>query len=180
MKFGYQVPALLVLTMGLSAQAATLTKISKMDYSELESFRKVSLEAQKVAYSEFKMEVIFDVGAFKVSNLKSHPALEAVTAALEKEGYGDAKPVELSDIDDQIDDVISAAYLENLDGVPAAAKAEIDKLEQKAGQSFSYGDERIHVYSAETTDANHYDISAIIVYDVKAQEVIIVASQKSE
>ena len=38
MKFGYQIPALLVLTMGLSAQAATLTKISKMNYGELESF----------------------------------------------------------------------------------------------------------------------------------------------
>ena len=126
------------------------------------------------------MEVLFDVDAFKVSDLKSHLALEPVKAALEKEGYGDANPVELSDIDDQIDDVISAAYLINLEGVPSGAKAELEKLEQQAGQSFSYGDERIHVYSAEMMDANHYDINAIIVYDVKAQEVIIVASQKSE
>ena len=180
MKFSYPIPALLVLTMSLSAQAATLTKISKMNYGELESFRKASLAAQKIAYRDFNINMVFDVQAYRVSDLNSHSPLEPVKAALAQQGYGDAKPVELSDIDDQIDDVISAAYSINLEGVPAAAKAVMEKLEQQAGRSFSYGDERIRVYSAETMDSNHYDINAIVVYDVQAHEVIIVDSQQSD
>lgn len=180
MKISYQISALLVLAASLSAQAASLTKISKMNYGELESFRKVSLAAQRVAYSDFKLEMVFDVQAYRVSGIQSDSALEAVNAALAQQGYDDAKPAELSDIDDQIDDAISAAYSIDLKGVPAAAKAEMEKLEQKAGQSFDQGDERIQVYSAETMDSNHNDINAIIVYDVQAHEVIIVASQQSE
>ena len=180
MKFGFQIPVLLALTMGLSAQAATLTKISKLNYSDAENFRKVAVAAQKLAYSDFRMEVVFEVEAYKVSDLHGDAALESVTEALSKLGYGDAKPAELSDIDDQVDDTISAAFLLNLDGVPKAAKAKMEKLEQEASKNFSYGDSRIRVFSAETMDANHYDINAIVVYDVQKQEVLVVASQKSE
>jgi hypothetical protein len=180
MKFSYLIPALLVFALSMSAQAATLTKTSKMSYGELESFRKVALAAQKVAYSDFNTEVVFVTGAYKVSNLHSHSALEPVKEALAQAGYGDAKIAELSDIDDQVDETISAAFLLNLDGIPAAAKAEMEKLEQEASKSFNYGDTRIRVYSATSMDANHYDINAIVIYDVQSKEVIIVASQKSE
>jgi hypothetical protein len=180
MKFSYLIPALLAFTLSLSAQAATLTKISKVNYGELESFLNVSLAAQKVAYNDFRMEVVFETEAFKVSALQSHSALEPVKAALAQLGYGDAKVAELSDIDDQIDDTISAAFLLNLEGVPAAAKAKMEKLEQEGSKSFSYGDTRIRVFSATSMDANHYDINAIVIYDVQSQEVVAVASQQSE
>jgi hypothetical protein len=178
MKFGYRFLGLLAFAVSLSAQAATLTKTSKMSYGEMESFRQVALAAQKVAYNDFDMEVTFDVEAFKVSDAQSRSDVDSVRQVLSKLGYAGA--TELTDIDDQIDDTISAAFSVNLQGIPATAKAKMEKLEQEAGKYFSYGDTRIRVFAGEAMDANHYDINAIVVYDVQSQEVLVVASQKSE
>jgi hypothetical protein len=95
-------------------------------------------------------------------------------------GYENLEPVELSDIDDQIGETVEAAYLATLSGVPQVANAKMEKLVDDGQREFDEGDKRIHVYSANGVDSNHYDINSMIVYDVWSKEVLIVASQKSE
>ena len=178
MKSSYLIPAVFMLS--LSAHAATLTKTSQMSDVDVEKFRHVALAAKKVAYADFNTEMVFDVEAFKVSGANSHDTLEPVQEALAKLGYGDAKAVELSDIDDQISDAISAAFSAELTAAPASARAKMEKLVDSGQRYFSEGDERIRVFSASDMDANHYDIGALVVYDVVKQEILAVASQQSE
>src|ERR1700739_1647610 len=105
MKSSYLIPAVFMLS--LSAHAATLTKTSQMSDVDVEKFRHVALAAQKVAYADFKTEMVFDVEAFQVFGADPRDVLAPVKEALAKLGYGDAQVAELSDIDDQISDAIS-------------------------------------------------------------------------
>jgi hypothetical protein len=180
MKFTNGVLTIMAVLMSVSVQAATLTKIDKMDYDKLEQFRRVAVQAQKLAYSKYPNEMAFEVAASKVAKLGSTDPLEPVQAALTKLSYGNASIAQLSDIDDQIVDTISAAFSVDLAGVPAKVKAQMQKLVDLGQRSFDYGDDRILVFQATSMDANHYEISAIVVYDVKSAEVLAVTSQQTD
>jgi hypothetical protein len=163
---------------GLSQIA--LSEISKVSDLDLDQFLKTSLEAKELATSEYGTEVVFNVNAFQASGLNATNPSDAVAASLAKIGYEGLKPVELSDIDDQIAETVEAAYLANLNGVRTSVLAKMEKLVDEGQRSFDESSDHIRVYSANGLDSNHVEINALIAVDTKAQEVVIVGSEKSE